>query len=77
MGGRILIGVVDLATLISHDRREEDPMEKARWFQTLTIKERADLLCAFTDLVLEINPKVMEHKNAQPVAGRIRVLSKA
>lgn len=31
----------------------------------------------FTDMVLEINPKIMERKNAKPVAGRIRVLSKA
>jgi hypothetical protein len=61
---------------ISHDRREESPIAKARWFQKLTLKERADLLCYFTDLVLENNPKVAERKNAQPVAGRIRVLSK-
>jgi hypothetical protein len=62
--------------LISHDRGEEDPRAKARWFQTLTIKERADLLCYFTDMILENNPRVAERKDAQPVAGRIRVLSK-
>ena len=62
---------------ISHDRRAETPDEKARWFQTLSIEERADLLCYFTDILLEINPKIMEHKLAQPTAGRIRVLSKA
>jgi hypothetical protein len=61
---------------ISHDRQQENPSAKARWFQTLTIKERADLLCYFTDMILEINPKVAERKDAQPVAGRIRVLSK-
>ena len=59
---------------ISHDRHTEDPIEKARWFQSLSIEERAELLCNFTDLILEINPKLMELKDAQPVAGRVRVL---
>ena len=40
---------------ISHDRHTEDPIEKARWFQSLSIEERAELLCNFTDLILEIN----------------------
>jgi len=62
---------------ISHDRREETPEAKARWFQSLSIEERQDLLCYYTDLILEINPRVAEKKNAQPVAGRIRVLRKA
>jgi hypothetical protein len=62
---------------ISHDRHTEDPTEKARWFQTLSIQERAELLCNYTDLILGINPGLMELKNAQPVAGRVRVLRKA
>ena len=63
-------------TFVSHDRKEEKPIEKARWFQSLSLKERADLLCYFTDLILELNPKVAERKNAQPIKGRIRVLTK-
>jgi len=62
---------------MSHSRDAETPQEKARWFQSLTFEERADLLCEFTDLVLEINPRIVEQKNAQPIAGRVRVLSKA
>lgn len=62
---------------ISHDRGDESLEQKARWFQSLSYQERADLLCNFTDLILEINPKVAEQKSAQPVAGRILVLSKA
>jgi len=62
---------------ISHDRQEETPQAKARWFQSLTVKERADLLCQYTDMILEVNPKIVERKNAQPVAGRIRIVSKA
>ena len=61
---------------ISHDRGDEDPKAKARWFQTLTVEERADLLCSLTDIILEINPGILDHKNAQPVPGRILVLKK-
>jgi hypothetical protein len=62
---------------ISHDIAEETPEAKARWFQSLPLSERMDLLCFFTDLVLENNPQVVEHKDAEPIAGRVRVLSKA
>jgi hypothetical protein len=59
---------------ISHERSEEEPMAKARWFQSLTVEERAELLCSFTDLILEINPGIVDKKYAQPVAGRFRIL---
>jgi len=61
---------------ISHDRREETIEAKARWFQSLSVAERMELLCQFTDLILAVNPEIMEQKNAQPIAGRVRVLSK-
>jgi len=61
---------------ISHDREEETLRAKARWFQTLTIRERAELLCQFTDMILEVNPKVVERKNAQPVKGRIQIVTR-
>ncbi len=62
---------------ISHDRLEETPEAKARWFQSLSFEEREELLCSFTDMILEINPKVAELKDAQPIKGRIRVLRAA
>ena len=61
---------------ISHDRRMESSEEKARWFQTLSMQERAELLCEFTDLILTLNPKIVEQKYAQPVAGRILIVKK-
>ena len=61
---------------ISHDRQQETIEEKARWFQTLTMQERADLFCEITDLILAINPKIAEQKIIQPVPGRILVVSK-
>jgi hypothetical protein len=42
---------------VSHSRSAETMEAKARWFQSLTMEERADLLCEFTDMILEINPK--------------------
>ena len=61
---------------ISHDRQEETIEAKARWFQSLSLEERMDLLCFFTDLILENNPDILEQKDAQPIPGRVRVLSR-
>jgi len=60
---------------VSHDRKEETPEEKARWFQSLSLKERADLLCQLTDMILFVYPSILEQKDAQPVTGRILVLT--
>ena len=60
---------------VTHDRGEETMEAKARWFQSLSLSERMDMLCAFTDLALSANPTLQERKHAQPVAGRIQVLS--
>ncbi|OLE55682.1 MAG: hypothetical protein AUG51_01725 [Acidobacteria bacterium 13_1_20CM_3_53_8] len=62
---------------ISHDLQEETPESKARWFQSLSLEERMEMLCFFTDLVLENNPMIVERKDAQPIAGRVLILSKA
>lgn len=62
---------------ISHDREEETLEAKTRWFQSLTLAERMDYLCAITDLILENNPNAMRMKNAEPTARRIRVLTAA
>ena len=61
---------------ISHSREDESIEAKARWFQSLSLSERMDLLCFFTDLILSNNPEIVEKKDAQPIAGRVRVLSK-
>jgi len=50
---------------------------KARWFQSLSLSDRMDMLCTFTDLALSVHPTLQERKHAQPVAGRIQVLSRA
>jgi hypothetical protein len=62
---------------ISHDRNDESLEAKTQWFQSLSLDERMDLLCEFTELVLENNPKVAEVGRAQSSSGRVCVLSVA
>jgi len=60
---------------VHHSWDEETPEAKARWFQSLSMAERMDLLCEFTDLALAVNPDLQEQKRAEPVPGRIQVIS--
>ncbi len=60
---------------VLHDRQEESSEAKARWFQSLSVAERMDMLCAFTDMILSANPRISEQKDAEPVEGRVRVLT--
>jgi hypothetical protein len=61
---------------VSHDRSEETPESKARWFQSLSLEERMEIFCAYTDLILSINPNIADRKDVKPVAGRILVLTR-
>ncbi len=63
-------------TNISHNRDDESIEAKVEWFRSLSIEERMDLLCFYTDLALEFNPEIMEKKDDQPFDRRIRILSK-
>ena len=65
-----------MKTLISHDRREETPEAKARWFKSISLEERMEMLCAFTDLILTVNPRIVETRDAQQTKRRVRILSK-
>jgi len=60
---------------ISHDRNEETPESKARWFRSISMKERMEMLCSFTDLALSVTPSLQDRSYAQPVAKRIQVIS--
>jgi hypothetical protein len=62
---------------ISHDRNDETIEAKVKWFRTLNLSERMDMLCAFTDFALELNPQLPDKKYAQPTKGRIQILSAA
>jgi hypothetical protein len=62
---------------VTHDRREETIEAKTLWFRSLSLAERMDMLCAFTELLLLTNPKIVEQRNAQPIEGRVLVLTTA
>lgn len=62
---------------ISHDIKEETIEAKVRWFRSLSLSERMELLCNFTDLALELNPDLAGKQDAQPIKGRVRILSEA
>jgi hypothetical protein len=62
---------------VTHDRQEETIEAKTLWFRSLSLAERMDMLCAFTELLLLTNPKILEQRNAQPVEGRVLVLTAA
>jgi len=60
---------------LSTEREAESLEAKARWFQSLSLEERMDLLCEFTDLILSLKPDIVEQKGyAQPSSGRILIL---
>ena len=62
---------------VSHDRSDESPEAKARWFQSLTLAERMDIFCEMTDLALSVRPDLAEKDlpdDAQQAKERIQVL---
>jgi len=61
---------------VSHDRRQETVEAKARWFQSLPRTARMELLCFYTDLILENNPTIMEKRDAEQASRGVRVLAK-
>jgi hypothetical protein len=62
---------------VSHDFAEETQEAKARWFQSLSLTERMEMLCMFTDMILSVNSQIVDQKDAEPVAGRVLVLSQS
>ena len=62
---------------LSHDRRDETIERKTIWFRSLSLAERMEMLCSFTDLALTVNPKIQELRRAQSASGRIQVISAA
>ena len=68
--------MIEMDFQISHGFDEETPEAKARWFQSLSLEERMDLLCSFTDLILENNPDIMEKKYAEPSERRVLIVRK-
>ena len=61
---------------ISHKREEETIEAKTRWYRSLPLNQRMDILCSFTDLALSINPKIVNKKDAEQAKKGFLILSK-
>ena len=61
---------------VSHDRADETPEAKALWFRKLSMAERMEMLCYYTDIALTFNPKIADRRDAQQTEKRILVLSR-
>lgn len=59
---------------VSHNREADSIEEKTRWFRSLPLSERMELLCEFTELALSQNPDLVERKDAPTLTGRIQIL---
>jgi hypothetical protein len=74
--GRIAPGILRFVVpSVSHSQEEETPEAKARWFKSLPMEERMRIFCDMCDMIIAVRPDVLEAKNAQPVSGRVRVLT--
>ena len=62
---------------VSHDWEEETPEAKTRWFRSLRMADRMQMLCDLTDLALSVDPYLPEKNRAKPTPGRIQIISKA
>jgi hypothetical protein len=60
---------------VTHDRREESIEAKTRWFRSLPLSERMEMLCAFTDMALSLNPGLADKKDTQQSGRRVRIIS--
>ncbi len=63
-----------IKSFISHNWQDESPEAKARWFQSLSLEERIEILSFFTDIILENNPDIVERKHVKPSTGRVRIV---
>ncbi len=59
---------------VSHERSAESPAAKARWFQSLTLAERMEYLCAITEMALSRNPDLADRRDAPTTQGRFQIL---
>jgi hypothetical protein len=61
---------------VSFDMEQESPVANARWFQSLSLQERMDLLCEYTDLILSVQARIADLKDAEQASNRIRILTR-
>ena len=62
---------------VSHDR-DESLEEQARWFRSLSLEERMQILDEFTEFLLRVNPGLLQNKvsDAGSTEAHIRIVAK-
>ena len=63
MTGEQCIILPMLYSYVSNDREEETIEAKSRWYQSLSLNERMELFCSYTELILSIHPQIVEKRN--------------
>jgi len=71
----LIVKISVMKPTIHHDREQESIEAKTRWFRSLSMADRMEVFCNFTDLALSVNPNLKDRNHAQPITGRIQVLS--
>jgi hypothetical protein len=66
----------DLAS-ISYNFESESLESKSKWFKSLSMEDRMQIFCEYTDIAFALNPNIAEKRDAQSITGRIQVLRKA
>ena len=56
----------------SHELREESMEAKIRWFHSLSMEERLEAFIAWMEMLLSLNPELLERKKRQPPPGGLR-----
>lgn len=60
---------------ISHSFGDETIEAKAKWFQSLSLEERMNVFVAFTNLIIENSPGLLNQKKIRPTLKDVRTLA--
>ena len=61
---------------VSYDMNDETVEQKAKWFQSLSLEERMEIFCEFTEFILTVNPQIAEKEDTKPFNGSILIIEK-
>ena len=61
---------------VTHLWSEESLDAKARWFAALSDTERMEVFCEYMDLLLELNPGLLDSHHAEPAAESVQILER-
>lgn len=69
-----MVTSISVSYSISNSRADESFEAKVAWFRSLSYQERMEVFVDMMDMLIELNPSILDAKDAQPIPGRVRVL---